>query len=69
MTRRLADRHRHAWAATLAAAIALATPFLAMAQAAPAAPTVAIMYFNNGSLVDHDEYEPMRKGMADILIT
>ena len=27
------------------------------------------MYFNNGALVDHDQYEPLRKGMADILIT
>ncbi len=72
MTRRLAVRHRHAWAATLAGALALAAlaaPAAAIAQGPSAAPTVAIMYFNNGSLVDHDDYEPMRKGMADILIT
>lgn len=53
----------------LAAALALATPTMAVAQGGANAPTVAIMYFNNGSLVDHDDYEPMRKGMADILIT
>lgn len=53
----------------LGAALALATPTLAVAQGGSDAPTVAIMYFNNGSLVDHDDYEPMRKGMADILIT
>ncbi|MEP7380531.1 MAG: CsgG/HfaB family protein [Gemmatimonadota bacterium] len=69
MIRRLADLHRHVLGATLAGALILATPNVSEAQPAGARPTVAIMYFNNGSLVDHDEYEPMRKGMADILIT
>ena len=32
-------------------------------------PTVAVMYFNNSSLVSHDDYEPLRGGLADILIT
>lgn len=69
MTRRLADRHRHARATLLAGLLALAAPTMAVAQGGSNAPTVAIMYFNNGSLVDHDDYEPMKKGMADILIT
>lgn len=69
MTRRLANRHRRHWGAVLAAALTLAAPIAAAAQGNSNAPTVAIMYFNNGSLVDHDDYEPMKKGMADILIT
>jgi curli biogenesis system outer membrane secretion channel CsgG len=32
-------------------------------------PTVAVMYFNNGALSQHDDYEPLRKGIADVLIT
>jgi TolB-like protein len=56
-------------AALAATALAFA-PVPADAQAAKSnAPTVAIMYFNNGALLDHDDYEPMTKGMADILIT
>lgn len=69
MRRRPADRHRHAWATVLATTLALVAPAAAVAQGGPGTPTVAIMYFNNGSLVDHDDYEPMKKGMADILIT
>jgi len=52
-----------------AAVISMAAAVAAQAQQGATQPTVAIMYFNNGSLVDHDDYEPMRKGMADILIT
>jgi hypothetical protein len=33
-------------------------------------PTVAVMYFNNGALgPSNADYEPLRKGIADILIT
>lgn len=57
-------------AATALAALTVTAPVL-RAQGTPktTAPTVAIMYFNNGALVDHDAYEAMSKGMADILIT
>ncbi|HVT39357.1 MAG TPA: CsgG/HfaB family protein [Gemmatimonadaceae bacterium] len=34
-----------------------------------ARPTLAVMYFSNSSLVRHDEYEPLSKGMAEMLIT
>ena len=32
-------------------------------------PTVAVLYFTNSALVDHAEYEPLSKGIADMLIT
>lgn len=55
--------------AVFGAAIAGFSLSSAGAQQSANRPTVAIMYFNNGSLVDHEEYQPMTKGMADILIT
>jgi len=30
-------------------------------------PTVAVMYFTNGALVQHNEYEPLTKGVAGVL--
>lgn len=64
MSRRLAaSMHVLALAATLGPALAL------RAQTPAKPPTVAVMYFNNSSLLSHDEYEPLRVGMADILIT
>lgn len=49
----------------------LFAPLAAAAQdtAPPARPTIAVMYFNNGALLDHAEYEPLRAGVADILIS
>jgi TolB-like protein len=32
-------------------------------------PTLAVMYFNNGALVDRASYDALSKGIADILIT
>jgi TolB-like protein len=32
-------------------------------------PTVAVMYFDNGALVQHADYDPFSKGIADMLIT
>jgi TolB-like protein len=32
-------------------------------------PTVAVMYFTNSALVNHADYEPLSKGIADMLIT
>ena len=51
--------------ASLAAPISL----FGMRHASDGKPTVAVMYFNNGALSQHDDYEPLRKGIADVLIT
>jgi curli biogenesis system outer membrane secretion channel CsgG len=32
-------------------------------------PTVAVMYFDNGALINHADYEPLGRGVADMLIT
>jgi curli biogenesis system outer membrane secretion channel CsgG len=32
-------------------------------------PTVAVLYFTNGALVQHDSYEPLTRGIADALVT
>src|SRR5262249_1434001 len=34
-----------------------------------ARPTVAVLYFDNGAIGRAADYEPLRKGMADMLIT
>ncbi len=39
------------------------------AQEAPAKRTVAVLYFDNNSLVKKEEMEPLRKGLADMMIT
>ena len=44
-------------------------PLRAQGGAADSRPTVAVMYFTNSSLVRHDQYEPLSKGVAEILIT
>ncbi len=41
----------------------------AQAKAPDSRPTIAVMYFSNAALVKHDEYEPLSKGMAEMLIT
>ncbi|HUF27364.1 MAG TPA: CsgG/HfaB family protein [Gemmatimonadaceae bacterium] len=41
------------------------------AQATPdqsRAPTVAVLYFTNSALVDHAQYAPLSKGIADMLV-
>lgn len=55
----------------LAAALAVAAPALrAQATAADDRPTVAVMHFNNGAIGrEHEELEPLRGGIADILTT
>jgi|WetSurMetagenome_2_1015567.scaffolds.fasta_scaffold00706_12 TolB-like protein len=43
---------------------------LAAADVRPAEPvTVAVLYFDNNSLVDKEHYEGLRKGLCDIMIT
>lgn len=53
------------------AVLALAAP-VSYAQPRAAArddrPTVAVMSFNNGSLIRHAEFEPLSKGIADMLM-
>jgi curli biogenesis system outer membrane secretion channel CsgG len=53
------------------AVAALAAPPILDAQnaAADTRPTVAVMYFDNGALVQHADYDPFSKGIADMLIT
>lgn len=43
--------------------------FGSFAQEAPAKRTVAVLYFDNNSLVKKEEMEPLRKGLADMMIT
>ena len=49
----------------------LGRPARAAAQAEPAddRPTVAILYFTNSALVRHQDYDPLSKGITDMLIT
>ena len=51
-----------------ASAATLAPPLGAQA-AASGAPTVAVLYFTNSALVNHDQYAPLSKGIADMLVT
>ena len=62
---------RHIQLVAATAFVTLAAPGTARIASAQATrpPTVAVMYFNNSSLVSHDDYEPFRAGLADILIT
>jgi len=48
-------------------AITLLAPSAALGQDSRA--TVAVMYFTNSALVNHAEYEPLSKGIAEMLIT
>jgi curli biogenesis system outer membrane secretion channel CsgG len=51
-------------------AVATSIPLGAQApQAAPATATVAVMYFTNSALTNHEEYAPLSKGIADMLVT
>ncbi|HEX5435546.1 MAG TPA: CsgG/HfaB family protein [Gemmatimonadaceae bacterium] len=52
-----------------AAVICLATPHALFAAHQAQRPTVAVMYFNNGALMQHADYQPLSKGIADVLIT
>ena len=53
------------WRALLSFALLL--PGTALAQHNRA--TVAVMYFTNSALVNHGDYEPLSKGIAEMLIT
>lgn len=47
----------------------VATATLPAQESADARPTVAVMYFNNGAVGRQAEFEPLSKGLADMLIT
>ena len=52
--------------------LALALPTsVTVAQVRPPdnRPTVAVLYFTNSALTRHEEYQPLSKGIADMLIT
>lgn len=49
---------------------AMTSPALAQDTTDDARPTVAVMYFTNGAIGSaHEELEPLRKGIADMLVT
>ena len=56
---------------TVVASLAtLALPLGAqMTTAGDGKPTVAVMYFDNSALMRHADYEPLSKGIAEVLIT
>jgi len=57
-------------AAVVAGLGGAASPVRAQGAAADTRPTVAIMpYFNNGSVLNHADYDALGKGIADVLIT
>ncbi len=53
-------------AATL---VVSAVPVFAQGTAANQRPTIAVLYFTNGALIDNASYAPLSKGMAEMLIT
>ena len=48
---------------------ASALPLSAQGAAAAQKPTLAVLYFTNGALIDNASYAPLSKGMAEMLIT
>jgi len=46
-----------------------ALPLSAQGSSATQKPTLAILYFTNGALIDNASYAPLSKGMAEMLIT
>jgi TolB-like protein len=55
-----------AWCAV---ALVAARPLGAQAGGADRRPTVAVLYFTNAAMVNRDEYAPLSKGLAEMLIT
>jgi curli biogenesis system outer membrane secretion channel CsgG len=50
--------------------VAIGVPLGAQApQPATAGATVAVMYFTNSALTNHDDFAPLSKGIADMLVT
>jgi TolB-like protein len=61
------QRGRVSWLVSLALLSSLAAPLMWAQEAAPQ--TIAILYFENNSVVDKDKLDPLKKGLADMLIT
>lgn len=62
--------HHHSsvsWLTSIALLLCVSAS-LAPAQE-PAPQTIAILYFDNNSVVDKDKLDPLKKGLADMLIT
>ena len=63
------------WMAAVATGLAFAPAVGAAQGASPGAaasdrrPTLAVMYFTNAALLRHDEFAPLSKGIAEMLIT
>ncbi len=55
------------WVASIAVLL-FVSAFVVRAQE-PAPQTIAILYFDNNSVVDKDKLDPLKKGLADMLIT
>jgi TolB-like protein len=58
--------------AALAAALALSLlprPGAAQPSAPDGRPTLAVLYFTNAAMVDREEYAPLAKGLAEMVIT
>lgn len=61
--------------ASLAVATSIAMPLAAQQPVVKSPgtpdsrPTVAVLYFDNGAMLGHADYEPLRKGMAEMMIT
>jgi TolB-like protein len=53
----------------LSASVARAQQPVVPAGTGDSRPTVAVLYFHNGALVGNDDYAPLSKGMAELLIT
>src|SRR5687768_17283149 len=71
MRNRLVGRRPPTLAAIAAVALAVTVDSRVAAQGAErdTRPTVAVMYFTNAALVRNDEYAPLSKGIAEMLIT
>jgi TolB-like protein len=57
------------WAGAAAAVLAFAPAASGAQTASDTRPTLAVMYFTNAALLRHDEYAPLSKGIAEMLIT
>src|SRR5687768_10713627 len=56
-------------AGLLALAVVRSATLFAQAEPRDQRATVAIMYFTNSALVNHSQYQPLSKGITEMLIT
>lgn len=60
---------RARWAGLLALAVAPGATLLGQSGARDQRATVAIMYFTNSALIRHNDYQPLSKGITEMLIS